>query len=120
MTLELDVTSAAQAKSAVQQAHAYFGCLDIVLNNAGYSLIGAIEEASAEEIRALYETNTLGPVAVIPGCVALLRTGWRAYPGNIEQSGPRDIAGHRLLRFFQMGFRGHLRKSFRGTKSIRD
>jgi len=32
------------------------------LNNAGYSLVGTIEEASADEIRALYETNILGPV----------------------------------------------------------
>jgi NADP-dependent 3-hydroxy acid dehydrogenase YdfG len=73
LTLELDVTKPDQAKSAVEQAHAHFGRLDIVLNNAGYSLVGTIEESSADEIRALYETNIIGPVAVIQAALPLLR-----------------------------------------------
>ncbi|MCH5686686.1 SDR family NAD(P)-dependent oxidoreductase [Niabella sp. W65] len=78
LTLELDVTNAEQVKMVVQQAHAHFGKLDIVLNNAGYSLVGTIEEAHADEIRALYETNVLGPVAVIQAalrCCARRATG---------------------------------------------
>jgi NADP-dependent 3-hydroxy acid dehydrogenase YdfG len=73
LTLELDVTNAAQVKAAVEQAHAHFGRLDIVLNNAGYSLVSTIEEATADDIRALYETNVLGPVAVIQAALPLLR-----------------------------------------------
>ncbi len=73
LTLELDVTDAAQAKAAVEQAHAHFGRLDIVLNNAGYSLVATIEEAKADEIRAMYETNILGPVAIIQAALPLLR-----------------------------------------------
>lgn len=73
LALELDVTSAAQVKTAVEQAYAHFGRLDIVLNNAGYSLVGTIEEAGADDIRALYETNVLGPVAVIQAALPLLR-----------------------------------------------
>lgn len=73
LTLELDVTNSQQVKAAVQQAHAHFGKLDIVLNNAGYSLVGTIEEANADEIRALYDTNVLGPVAVIQAALPLLR-----------------------------------------------
>jgi len=73
LTLELDVTLPDQVKTAVEQAHAHFGKLDIVLNNAGYSLVGTIEEASADEIRAMYETNVLGPVAVIQAALPLLR-----------------------------------------------
>lgn len=42
LPLELDVTRAEQARSAVAQAHAHFGRLDIVLNNVGYPLIGTI------------------------------------------------------------------------------
>ena len=73
LTLELDVTNHDQVNSAVTQAHAHFGRLDVVLNNAGYSLVGTIEEASADEVRAMYETNVLGPVAVIQAALPLLR-----------------------------------------------
>jgi NADP-dependent 3-hydroxy acid dehydrogenase YdfG len=73
LTLELDVTKPDQAKAAVEQAHAHFGRLDIVLNNAGYSLVGTIEEASADDVRTLYETNILGPIAVIQAALPLLR-----------------------------------------------
>lgn len=73
LTLELDVTRHDQVKQVVAQAHAHFGRLDIVLNNAGYSLVGTIEEASADEVRALYETNVIGPVAVIQAALPLLR-----------------------------------------------
>ncbi len=73
LTLELDVTKPEQVKNAVAQAHAHFGRLDIVLNNAGYSLVGTIEEARADDIRALYETNIIGPVAVIQAALPLLR-----------------------------------------------
>ena len=73
LTLALDVTNAGQAKTAVAQAHAHFGRLDIVLNNAGYSLVGTIEEASLDDVRALYETNVYGTVAVIQAALPLLR-----------------------------------------------
>lgn len=73
LTLELDVTKADQAKTAVTQAHMHFGRLDIILNNAGYSLVGTIEEGSADEVRALYETNVFGPLAVIQAALPLLR-----------------------------------------------
>ncbi|MGJ1414728.1 SDR family NAD(P)-dependent oxidoreductase [Sphingobacterium multivorum] len=45
----------------------------MVLNNAGYSLVGTIEEASMNDIRKQYETNILGPVAVIQAVLPLLR-----------------------------------------------
>ena len=73
LTLELDVTNSDQAKAAVGQAHAHFGKLDIILNNAGYSLVGTIEEASADEVRALYETNIFGTLSVIQAALPLLR-----------------------------------------------
>jgi NADP-dependent 3-hydroxy acid dehydrogenase YdfG len=73
LTLALDVTKPEQAKAAVEQAHAHFGRLDIVLNNAGYSLIGTIEEASADDVRAMYDTNIFGTLAVIQAALPLLR-----------------------------------------------
>jgi NAD(P)-dependent dehydrogenase (short-subunit alcohol dehydrogenase family) len=77
LTLELDVTSPDQVKAALAQAHTHFGRLDVILNNAGYSLVGTIEEASAADVRALYETNIFGALAVIQAALPLLRKqGW--------------------------------------------
>ncbi len=73
LPLELDVTRPDQVKQAVAQAHAHFGRLDVVLNNAGYSLVGTIEEASADDVRALYETNIFGTLSVIQAALPLLR-----------------------------------------------
>ena len=88
LTLELDVTNTEQVKAVVEQAYAHFGRLDIVLNNAGYSLVGTIEEGNADEIRALYETNVLGPVAVIQAALPLLRRqGWGHILGTSSNLG---------------------------------
>ena len=73
LTLELDVTKPGQVNAAVAQAHAHFGRLDLVVNNAGYSLVGTIEEASADEVQALYDTNIFGPLSVIKAALPLLR-----------------------------------------------
>lgn len=73
LTLELDVTNPDQVKTVVAQAFDHFGRLDIVLNNAGYSLVGTIEEANPEDVRALYETNIYGPLAVIRAALPFLR-----------------------------------------------
>ena len=79
LTIELDVTKPDQAKTAIAEAYAYFGRLDIVLNNAGYSLVGTIEEASADDVRALYETNIFGALAVIQAALPLLRKQGRGH-----------------------------------------
>jgi NADP-dependent 3-hydroxy acid dehydrogenase YdfG len=73
LVLEMDVTNPEQVKAAVEQAHAHFGRLDIVLNNAGYSLVGTIEEAKAKEVKAMYDTNVFGTLSVIQAALPLLR-----------------------------------------------
>ena len=73
LTIQLDVTNEEQVRAAIDTAHAHFGRLDVVMNNAGYSLIATIEEASAEEVRALYETNIIGPTSVIKAALPKLR-----------------------------------------------
>ncbi len=73
LTLELDVTNADQVKSVLQQGFDHFGRYDIVFNNAGYSLVAMIEEASNDEVKAMYETNIFGPLNVIRAALPLLR-----------------------------------------------
>lgn len=73
LPLALDVTNADQAQQAVQKAFAHFGRLDVVLNNAGYPLVGAIEEASVAEVQAQFDTNFFGTLRVIRAAMPLLR-----------------------------------------------
>ena len=73
LPLALDVTDAEQVRQVVAQAHAHFGRLDVVVNNAGYSLVGTVEEASEADIRALFDTNYFGTIRVIQAALPLLR-----------------------------------------------
>ncbi|MFI2743685.1 SDR family NAD(P)-dependent oxidoreductase [Zhouia sp. PK063] len=74
LTLTLDVTKQDQVQEAVQKAYKHFGRFDVILNNAGYSLVATIEEANIEELRALYETNVWGSVSVIKAVLPILRS----------------------------------------------
>jgi NADP-dependent 3-hydroxy acid dehydrogenase YdfG len=58
--LALDVTDAGQVDSVVTQAIAKFGRVDVLVNNAGYGVAGAIEEVSAAEYMPMFETNVFG------------------------------------------------------------
>ncbi len=73
LPLALDVTDTGQVRQAVQQAHAHFGRLDVVLNNAGYSLVGTTEESSVEEVQAMFDANFFGTLRVIQAALPLLR-----------------------------------------------
>jgi len=73
LPLALDVTDPTQVQQTIQQAHAHFGRLDAVVNNAGYSLVGTIEEASEADVRAEFDTNYFGALRVIQTVLPLLR-----------------------------------------------
>jgi NAD(P)-dependent dehydrogenase (short-subunit alcohol dehydrogenase family) len=73
LALELDVTDRAAAFDCVAQAHEHFGRLDVVVNNAGYGLFGAIEEVSEAQARAQIETNLFGALWVTQAALPLLR-----------------------------------------------
>jgi len=67
----LDVTDRTQIADAVGAADAAFGWLDVLVNNAGYGYLAAVEEGDDAEVRALFDTNFFGAVdtikAVLPG-----------------------------------------------------
>ncbi|WP_445152073.1 SDR family NAD(P)-dependent oxidoreductase [Baekduia sp. Peel2402] len=73
LPLTLDVTDRAGAFAAVHAAHERFGALDVVVNNAGYGLFGAIEEVSEPEARQQLDTNLLGPLWVTQAALPILR-----------------------------------------------
>ncbi|GIH05142.1 short-chain dehydrogenase/reductase [Rhizocola hellebori] len=70
---ELDVTRPEQAQRAVETALATFGRIDVLVNNAGRGLLGAVEEANDTEIRGIYETNVFGLLTVTRAVLPVMR-----------------------------------------------
>ncbi|MEU1107171.1 SDR family NAD(P)-dependent oxidoreductase [Streptomyces tibetensis] len=73
LTLPLDVTRRGAVFDAVAAAHDHFGRLDVVVNNAGYALRGAVEEVREADVRQLMDTNVLGTLWVTQAALPLLR-----------------------------------------------
>ncbi len=69
----LDVTVPGDAERAVAAARARFGRIDVLINNAGYGIVGALEETPEAELRAQMETNFFGAVAVAKAVLPTMR-----------------------------------------------
>jgi NAD(P)-dependent dehydrogenase (short-subunit alcohol dehydrogenase family) len=74
LPLQLDVTDRAADFAAVKAAHEHFGQLDVIVNNAGYGLFGAIEEVSEAQARQQIETNFLGALWITQAALPYLRS----------------------------------------------
>lgn len=80
----LDVTNEEQTRSATQQAISKFGRIDVLVNNAGYGLLTAVEEASDAEVRKQYDTNVFGLLNVTRAVVPYFRKQGSGHIINIS------------------------------------
>lgn len=71
--VKLDVTSETDAKNAIAEAVKEFGRIDVLVNNAGFALVGAVEETSAEQVRQQFDTNVFGVLNVTREALPVLR-----------------------------------------------
>jgi NAD(P)-dependent dehydrogenase (short-subunit alcohol dehydrogenase family) len=85
----LDVTDERQARDAVQAALAHFGRVDVLVNNAGISLLGAVEESSATEVERIYRTNVFGLLNVTRAVLPHMRQRRSGHIINIS-----SVAGY--------------------------
>jgi NAD(P)-dependent dehydrogenase (short-subunit alcohol dehydrogenase family) len=72
-TVQLDVTDENSVKNAIQSILSESGRIDLLVNNAGYGLTGALEDIRIDEIRALYETNLFGVIRVTQAVLPTMR-----------------------------------------------
>jgi NAD(P)-dependent dehydrogenase (short-subunit alcohol dehydrogenase family) len=72
-TAALDVTRAGDAAAAVALADEAFGGLDVLVNNAGYGVAGAVEEVAPDEYRPMFDANLFGLIEVTRAALPLLR-----------------------------------------------
>ena len=87
LAVALDVTNKAQITAAVAAAEKRFGAVDVLVNNAGYGYLAAIEEGEDEEVRALFETDLFGPLNLVKSVLPGMRARRRGHIVNISSVG---------------------------------
>lgn len=94
LPVALDVTDDAQAKAAVQAALEKFGRIDVLINNAGFGLLGAIEESTDADVRRMYDTNVFGLLTVTRAVLPVMRSQRAGHVINMSSiGGYRAAAG---------------------------
>ena len=94
LAIKLDVTNDDQAREAIRQAVVRFGRIDVLINNAGFGVLGAVEEISGAEVEAVYRTNVFGLLSVTRAALPQFRhqrsghiinisaiAGYQSWPG---------------------------------------
>ena len=80
----LDVTDRSQIAAAVDRADAAFGGVDVLVNNAGYGYLSAVEEGDDAEVRALFDTNFFGAVDTIKAVLPQMRARGGGHIVNVS------------------------------------
>ncbi|MCF0041044.1 oxidoreductase [Dyadobacter fanqingshengii] len=87
LPLATNLKSEASVQEAIEKTVAHFGRIDVVVNNAGYGLLGSVEELSDSEVRDNFEVNVFGIFTVIRKAMPYLRAQRSGHILNISSIG---------------------------------
>ncbi|MDE2253828.1 MAG: oxidoreductase [Betaproteobacteria bacterium] len=87
IVLPLDVTNPAQIDEAVAAVQRRFGRIDVLVNNAGYGYLAAIEEGEDEAVRAMFETNVFGLINMTKAVLPIMRAQHSGLIVNVSSIG---------------------------------
>lgn len=87
VAIALDVNDEASIGAATERAIATFGKIDVLVNNAGFGVVGAVEETSAADVRRVFETNVFGLLAVTRAVLPHMRSRKGGHVVNLSSVG---------------------------------
>ncbi len=87
IAVRLDVTHADDIAALIKAAHDAFGRIDVLVNNAGYGYLSAVEEGEDDEVRAMFEANFFGAAAMIRAVLPGMRERRSGHVVNITSVG---------------------------------
>jgi NAD(P)-dependent dehydrogenase (short-subunit alcohol dehydrogenase family) len=112
--LKLDVTDNSQITTTVKAAEAQFGCIDVLVNNAGIGYFSAIEEGEDAQIRKMFEVNVFGLTRMINAVLPDMRRRKKGFIVNLSSlAGLRGFPAlgyYNATKFAVEGLSGALRK----------
>jgi NAD(P)-dependent dehydrogenase (short-subunit alcohol dehydrogenase family) len=106
--LQLDVTDEHQVLNAVAETVKHFGRIDVLVNNAGFGITGAVEALSAEQVRSQLETNLYGPIEITRAVLPYMRMQRSGHILQVSSMGGRAGSGgvsvYQAAKFGLSGF----------------
>ncbi|MFT3827967.1 MAG: oxidoreductase [Chitinophagaceae bacterium] len=107
LPLQLDVTDKAQITTAVETTVQHFGRIDVLVNNAGFGIIGAAEAFTEEQVRSQLETNLYAPIAITRAVLPYMRKQRSGHIIQISSIGGRiGNAGITMYQAAKFGISG--------------